>query len=101
MHILHLLQCLKNALHNIVNKTKILGVILDDRLTWKDHISHISQKLAKSIGIILLVRKVLNQKSLLQLYYALIYPYLYYGNTIWEILRKQPYGQFLGNKNGR
>ena len=36
-----------------VDCTKFLGVIIDERLTWKPHINYIQNKIAKNIGIIL------------------------------------------------
>jgi hypothetical protein len=83
---------------DITNSTKFLGVILDSKISWKDHILHLSKKIARSIGILTIARKVLDQKSLITLYYSLIYPYLTYciliwGNspaqTIWPIYRLQ------------
>ena len=38
---------------SLVNTTKFLGVMLDNNLSWKEHIGYISNKLAKSIGIII------------------------------------------------
>jgi hypothetical protein len=82
----------------IVNTTKFLGVILDNNLNWKQHITHISKKIAKSIGIISIAKKTLNQKTLLQLYFSFLYPYLTYcvliwGNspntTLWPVYRLQ------------
>ena len=35
-----------------VSETMFLGVVLDDNLTWKPHISLLASKLSKSIGII-------------------------------------------------
>ena len=67
-----------------VTKTKFLGVIIDNRLNWQHHINFISSKVAKGIGIIIKVRKVLDNKSLLSLYYAFIYPYLMYCYHVWE-----------------
>ena len=66
-----------------VTKTKFLGVIIDNRLNWQHHINYISSKVAKGIGIIIKVRKVLDNKLLLSLYYAFIYPYLMYCNNVW------------------
>jgi hypothetical protein len=83
---------------DILNSTKFLGVILDANLTWKDHISHTAKKISKSIGIISIARRNLNQKTLIQLYFAFIFPYLSYcvliwGNspaqTLWPVLRLQ------------
>ena len=66
-----------------VKTTKFLGVILDSGLTWKPHIHSLSNKVAKSIGIISLARKTLSQKTLIQLYYSFVFPYLSYCTPIW------------------
>src|SRR6218665_205397 len=34
-----------------VKSAKFLGVYVDEHLTWKDHIAHISNKVAKNVGI--------------------------------------------------
>jgi hypothetical protein len=82
----------------LTKSTKFLGIVLDSNLTWKDHILYLSKKIARSVGILSIARRVLNQKSLITLYYSLIYPYLTYclliwGNspstTIWPILKLQ------------
>ena len=66
-----------------VYKTKFLGVVIDWKLTWKDHIALVTGKLSKSIGMISKARRYLNWKSLLTLYYSFIYPYLTYCNHVW------------------
>ena len=68
-----------------VTKTKFLGVIINNKLTWKEHISYICGKVAKGIGIISKVRKYLNKDTLLDLYYSFIYPYLTYCNQVWGL----------------
>ena len=35
-----------------INNTKFLGVIIDNKLKWLDHITFIKNKISKSIGII-------------------------------------------------
>jgi hypothetical protein len=60
-----------------------LGLILDSGLTWKNHIRLLTTKIAKSIGIICLARQTLTKKSLIQLYYSFVFPYLYYCTIIW------------------
>ena len=74
---------IKNASIERKESTKFLGVIVDEHLGWKDHVSAVASKITKSIGIISKSRYYLSQKSLFMLYYSLIYPYLYYGNIIW------------------
>ena len=66
-----------------VTHTKFLGVIIDDKLSWSQHISHIRNKIAKSLGIILKARKVFTKNTLLSLYNTLVYPYLCYCIHVW------------------
>ena len=42
-----------------VTSSKFLGVIIDDKLNWKDHVSFVCRKVARGLGIIIKVRKVL------------------------------------------
>ena len=66
-----------------VSKTKFLGVIIDNRLNWQHHINYISCKVADGIGIIMKIRKVLDNASLRSLYYAFIFPSMMYCNHVW------------------
>ena len=66
-----------------VKKTKFLGVIIDNKLTWKDHVAHVASKVSKGMGMIIKARNYLNRKGLLTLYYTFVYPYLTYCNHIW------------------
>ena len=61
-----------------VEVTKFLGVLVDQHLSWKSHISYVTKKISKTIGIISKSSFYLSQKSLLSLYYTLVYPYLNY-----------------------
>ena len=62
---------------------QFLGVILDEKLSWKPHISHITNKISKSVGIIRKSSFYLPKSSLRTLYYAMVYPYLHYCNIVW------------------
>ena len=66
-----------------VNKTKFLGVVINQTLTWRDHIELVKQKVAKNIGILTRVRYCIPSCVLLSLYHALIEPYLMYCNIVW------------------
>ena len=68
---------------NEVHHTKFLGVIIDNKLKWKEHIDYISKKIAKGIGVIVKARKVFDKVTLLSLYNSLILPYLSYCIHIW------------------
>jgi len=61
----------------------ILGVIVDEKCSWKEYIDYVSKKMSKSVGIIRKVHKYLNRSGLFTLYYSLVYPYLSYCNIAW------------------
>ena len=52
---------------------KCLGLLLDDHLSWKDHIKYTEYKISKNIVILCKARDYLSQESLLSLYYAYIH----------------------------
>ena len=66
-----------------VNQTKFLGVIIDSKLTWKEHILHVRKKISKGAGILCKARKVLNRETLITLYNSFVYPYITYGVEVW------------------
>ena len=63
--------------------TKFLGIIIDDKLKWTEHINYVKNKMSKSSGILFKVRNCLDKNTLKQLYYLFVYPYLIYGIEIW------------------
>jgi hypothetical protein len=67
-----------------VSHCKFLGVVLDDKLSWKYHILHLKVKLSKVIGIMYRARTNLDASHLTVLYKSLFEPYLFYCNTIWS-----------------
>ena len=74
---------LNNSILTKVNYTNFLGIILDNKLNWINHISYIKNKIAKGMGIVLKARKVLTKKVLLQLYHSFVFPYLIYCSEVW------------------
>lgn len=66
-----------------VHETNFLGIILDDKLTWKSHIDHICKKVSRTIGLLTKARKSIGTNSLVVLYNAIIKPYFTYCNIIW------------------
>ena len=46
-----------------VKNTNILGVIIYSKLNWSDHIAYIKNKISKSIGILIKIRRFLNKKT--------------------------------------
>ena len=58
---------------------KYLGVLIDNRLSWKHHINFISSKLSKTIGVISKIRHFVPRHTEMKIYQSLIYLYISYG----------------------
>ena len=65
-----------------VKETIFLGVMLDENLNWKSEISHVANKVSKSVGIIHKSSFYLSTKSLRTIYFSLVYPYFFYCNLV-------------------
>ena len=63
--------------------TKFLGILIDDILNWKEHISLICSKISKCIAIIYKAKQLLDKESLVMLYDSLFVPHLTYCSDIW------------------
>ena len=75
--------CINNNHIKRVNTIKFLGVFIDDKLSWSQHIGHIRNKISKSIGMLSCARRNLNRDTLKKLYFAFIHPYLNYCLDVW------------------
>ena len=62
---------------------KYLGITIDEKLSWKPHLTVIASKLAKLCGLLYKLRPFLTKQLLMRVYYTLIYPNLLYGITCW------------------
>ncbi len=68
---------------NEAKSIKFLGVIIDNKLNWNEHIIYIKNKISKSIGIIYKTRKFVDKKTLVNMYYTFVFPYFIYCSEIW------------------
>ena len=67
----------------IVDKVKYLGMYLDEHLSWEFHINQLSTQLSRGNGILSKLRHYVPRNTLIQVYYAIFYSYLFYGCAIW------------------
>ena len=68
---------------DLVSSFKLLGIIIDDNLNYKNHVEYIVRKLNKHLGVINHIKYFINKTILISLYYSLFFSYLYYCNLIW------------------
>ena len=62
---------------------KFLGIILDENLSWKEHLKLTESKVAQNIGLIYKAKPYLNKDSLLALYFSYIHSYINCANLVW------------------
>ena len=51
-------------------------MIIDNKITWKDHVSYIAGKVSRGIGMVIKAKQYLQKEALVTLYYSFIYSYL-------------------------
>ena len=67
----------------MTEKTKFLGVIIDQNLNFHSHISYIKGKISRSLGILYKAKKIFVKKTLLTLYNSFIHPLFMYCICVW------------------
>ena len=73
--------------NNTINETsvtKFLGIHLDEKLNFVNHITEMSMSVAKSIGLLYKLNRLLPETILKTLYTSLAHPYLSYGIDSWH-----------------
>ena len=60
-----------------------MGVYLDDKLSFKNHIKYVTTKISKHAGILYKIRDQIPFSTRLDYYFAFIYPYINYNIIIW------------------
>ena len=68
---------------NQVKSIKFLGIHIDNRLSFNDHIANLARKLSQTIGIMYKMSSFVPSNILKMIYFSLFYPHLIYGISIW------------------
>ena len=66
---------------------KLLGVTLDDELSFSSHISDICKKASKKVGVLVRLRNMIPMEAKLQLYKSEILPNLTYCHLVWHFCK--------------
>ena len=66
---------------------KLLGVILDEKLSFQKHIDAIERKATKAAASLAIVGRSeqISAENMLKLYKSIVLPHLEYGSTVWQI----------------
>ena len=69
---------------NMISNDKILGVFVDNNLTWSNHIMHLTKKkLHQVFGFYQKLKKFLSQAHRVQFYKSYIQPHIDFCNIVW------------------
>ena len=66
-----------------VDSAKYLGIYIDSDLTFKEHVTHVLQKLSANSGVLRRLSHYVSDYILRTIYLLLMYPYLMYGVQVW------------------
>ena len=67
---------------------KFLGIMVDENLTWNDHIHILQNKLSKNIGLLYRAKPYFDKNTMTTLYFSFFHSYLNYGNIAWASTTK-------------
>ena len=62
---------------------KYLGIIVDEKFLWTEHINEVCMKLSQAAGVIYKVRQLLSKEALMLVYHSLVCQKLRYGLICW------------------
>ena len=66
-----------------VNEFSFLGLTVNNHMDWNSHITNISNKITKTMGIMNRIKKSIPQQILNLMYNSLILPHIYFCITAW------------------
>ena len=78
------------------NSQKHLGVVLDNRLSFEEHLKMILNKVNKTIGLLRKLHNTLARSALLTIYKSFSRPHLDYGDIIYDQVYNASFHQKLG-----
>ena len=70
------------------NYVKYLGVLIDENLSWDQHVKDLSNKLSRANGIISKLRHYAPKSAVLSVYHAIFYSHMIYGSSVWSLTTK-------------
>ena len=74
---------------------KYLGVLIDYKLSWNNHIDTILLKISRTVGLLLKLRHFVPFSTLISIYHSLIAPYLPWGLIAWGQASKSQLNKLL------
>ena len=79
--------CVNDVEIETKDNIKLLGVVLDSKLNFSEHIIAICKKASQRIGVLMRLRNLIPMKCKLILFKSAILPYLTYCHVVWHFCK--------------
>ena len=73
---------------DINTNVNYLGLVIDNKLYFREQIKLLENKISRSVGILNKLKPYFSQRTLLQLYHSLVHSHLTYGISVWGSTHK-------------
>ena len=67
------------------NTCKLLGLLIDDKLNWSEHITYFRSKISRSLYAMNRLKHVVSSRYLKTLYDSLVHSYITYEIVLWVV----------------
>ena len=74
---------LNNDELNMITNDKVLGIIIDNNLTWSQHVDKVCKKITTNLWLLSRIKEYLTIPQRVQFYKTYIQPHIDYCNTVW------------------
>ena len=62
---------------------KFLGVIIDSKLNWAQHLKNLATKVSRNAGVLYKLKGIVPDKTLMLIYNSFVQSHLYYCASVW------------------
>ena len=69
--------------NSVVANDKILGVLIDNNLTWTSHIDALTKKMVSNLWLLSRMKEYLSTDQRVQFYKSYVQPHINYCSAIW------------------
>ena len=75
-----------NSIKTNINSTKFLDLIIDNTLSWKDHIAALASELNKACYAIRVIKPFMSVDILRMIYFSYVHSVMLYGINFWGVI---------------
>lgn len=77
------ISIMNDSVTNITKNCKVLGIIIDDKFRWTEHISYVCKRLSSACYALRILRSITSFSTLKTVYHAYVVSILRYGLVVW------------------